>query len=150
MKKDKRYSWVKGPLHKPPSKIPPHNDGPYTGQLSGVPGDYMEKPEARKFLDDRREELIGMPHGTDVYGSCALCRNPMYLLPTMLYCPNCKRMLVIETPPNSGRDGEERPPKQSDSGIPEEHFKTPSVNEQRGILDQFVGTGTSDVKGSKT
>ena len=151
--KTKKYSWVKGPLHKPPVKIPPHNDGPYTGQYAGVPGDYLENQDMRKTLPDDQEELIGMPHGTDRYGSCAFCRNPMYLLPTMLFCPSCKRMLAIETTPNSNRDGNDAPPKSLDeANIPENFHKGPTQQELRQNLGQYSGGGaqSNDVRGSKT
>ena len=74
----------------------------------------------------------------------------MYLLPSMLWCPNCKRMLAIETPPNSGRDGNEAPPKDINEGnIPENFHKDPTQNESRKNLDQYYGTGTADVRGSE-
>ena len=157
-----RHSWVKGPLHKPPTNIPPHNDGPYTGQFDGVPGDYSGRRELQKSLPDDEEEKLGMPHGTDVYGSkgqpygkCTYCRGTVYLLPTMLWCPSCKRQLAIESAPGYNNSTYNQGPTDSkmlDGGIPEDFHKGPTHNELRQNLDQYNGGGaqSNDVRGSKS
>ena len=153
-----KHSWVKGPLHKRPSNIPPHNDGPYTGQFNGVPGDYVGRTDLAKTLPDDEECKIGAPFigalGAQQRGKCVYCRNPIFMTPTMLECPYCRRQLTLDAPGydsstyNKGLTDN----KMLDNGIPEDFHKGPTQNELQHNLDQYSGGGPAfnDVKGRKT
>ena len=153
-KKSKKYTWVKGPLDKPVSNIPPHNASPNMGQFDGRSGDNVNRTELAKTLPDDEEAKAGFGvatfGGVIRYGSCTYCRNPMYLLPIQLFCPSCRRMLAVQTAPYSVDPTCNT--KMTDGGIPEDSHKTPSRNELRQNLDQYNGGGSqsNDVYGRKS
>lgn len=157
MEKKNKHSWVKGPLGMPPhDDIPPHNDGPYTGQPDGYPGDFTNREEMRKHLDDDQEVKMGAPftdvYGARQYGKCTYCRNPIFMLPTMLFCPWCRRQLTLDAPGYDSSTYEKgiMDSKTVDNGIPNEMFNTPSQNDLRKNLDQYSGGVGNDVQGNKS